>query len=122
MDDERNSLAFAKDSDDTQPDATTDDHGPCWIRTSDHQIMSPVGGLQKRRSRRKKDGSQDDLRNRLRNSSQKAVSAAHSDDLQPMTIVGRFPLHLHDELERHLRRLERMTPNEISAFLRTSKQ
>ena len=41
--DERNTLTLAKDSDDTQPDATDDAHGPCWIRTSDRQIMSPVG-------------------------------------------------------------------------------
>jgi len=40
-----NSLTLAKDSDDTQRDATNDDNGPCWIRTSDHQIMSPARGF-----------------------------------------------------------------------------
>jgi site-specific recombinase XerC len=41
-DDAHKSLSFATHSDEARHNATPSANGPCWIRTSDHQIMSPA--------------------------------------------------------------------------------
>ncbi len=45
--DARKSLSIAADSDDVRDDASGCDNGPCWIRTSDHRIGSPVGAQER---------------------------------------------------------------------------
>ena len=40
--DGRKSLCLAKIDDEIRKDARHSANGPCWIRTSDHQIMSPA--------------------------------------------------------------------------------